>query len=750
MPRANKYTNQICLFIFTNRNFSTMHSIKDRINNYLSNLKGTGNFCSIHTTDFVFPQLHLNGLGEIGFPINELQAKQLIKIASKAPFGKGTETIVDTKVRSAWQIEASQIHFEGENWLIFLNNALDKVKKDLGIEHAEVTVHLYKMLIYEEGDFFLKHKDTEKEKGMFGSLVIGLPSSFAGGELAISFEGEEKVADFSKNPYQLNYTAFYADCDHEVKLLISGYRVCLVYNLVQEKNKKPLSALATQSHVDNLAELLVTSNENQPFVILLGHQYTPENFSSESLKLNDRLKADVLLKAAAQLGLYSKMCLVTSFVTGSPEYNGYGYDDDNDDSTEISEVLDEWIEIEHWLPSPIPSLGNLKVSADDLIASFPINVGDSLETENTGYMGNYGPDISHWYYYGAVVIWNKETNSQLFATQYSSNLLEWITYFNIQPDCANPSERAAMEAVIRKGLEKEKIGEKTNFDVVGDWILNNSPEFFLKTQNPEVLRSYFKKISVPKWLEVLDKCSASIQKYFFAEVMKEVSTTSMAKWAEFCSFCTQKNTMTEIIPDVFANATTLLGILFEKTKAKSLSITAQTLRDLIIVEEKLSKSADWSNSLAEILTNDVSRDYVHQVLIPVLQEFTKKNKFTNLLLDRSRNYLQSRADKQPQPPQNWAREVPSVHNFKKQWAILRSFLEDTEMQFFDFKNVQQDRSDMQTAISNVVIDLKTETIKKGTPHTLRIIKTQDAYMREMKIWEEDVKILENVVNFTKK
>jgi hypothetical protein len=62
-----------------------------------------------------------------------------------------------------------------------LNKAISNIKTDLGLEDYTIATHLYKLLIYEEGDFFLPHKDSEKEKGMFGTLVIGLPSQYTGG-----------------------------------------------------------------------------------------------------------------------------------------------------------------------------------------------------------------------------------------------------------------------------------------------------------------------------------------------------------------------------------------------------------------------------------------------------------------------------------------------------------------------------------------------------------------------------------------
>jgi hypothetical protein len=41
------------------------------------------------------------------------------------------------------------------------------------------------MLLYKQGGHFKKHRDTEKEKGMFGTLIIQLPSIYTGGELMV-------------------------------------------------------------------------------------------------------------------------------------------------------------------------------------------------------------------------------------------------------------------------------------------------------------------------------------------------------------------------------------------------------------------------------------------------------------------------------------------------------------------------------------------------------------------------------------
>lgn len=47
--------------------------------------------------------------------------------------------------------------------------------------------------------------------------------------------GQEIVVDFgSMNLYQLHYAAFFADCQHELLPVRSGYRLALIYNLIAQ------------------------------------------------------------------------------------------------------------------------------------------------------------------------------------------------------------------------------------------------------------------------------------------------------------------------------------------------------------------------------------------------------------------------------------------------------------------------------------------------------------------------------------
>ena len=79
---------------------------------------------------------------------------------------------------------------------------------------------------------------------MFATLVICLPSKHEGGQLIVSHAGRSLVVDFSgkTSNYELQYAAFYADCEHEVRPVTDGYRICLIYNLITGRRSKQPAA----------------------------------------------------------------------------------------------------------------------------------------------------------------------------------------------------------------------------------------------------------------------------------------------------------------------------------------------------------------------------------------------------------------------------------------------------------------------------------------------------------------------------
>src|SRR5207247_5140252 len=139
------------------------------------------------------------------------------------------------------------------------------------------------LLIYEKGGFFLPHRDTEKTDGMFGTLTIVLPSAHRGGELVVRHAGREVTLDLSNaDVSELAFAAFYADCEHEIKPVTQGARVCLTYNLLQRKTGKKtrtITAPLYDAEVDRAAAILEKTfkDADAPAKLawLLEHQYSP-------------------------------------------------------------------------------------------------------------------------------------------------------------------------------------------------------------------------------------------------------------------------------------------------------------------------------------------------------------------------------------------------------------------------------------------------------------------------------------------
>lgn len=153
------------------------------------------------------PGLAIRDYGLVGLPLSNSAAASLTRLAGQAPFGKGSETLIDTSVRNTWEIDASSITMESPRWTSYLNDLVKDIATKLGVD-GSVQAQLYKLLIYEEGGFFRTHREyvrrlrdcallildsSEKAVGMFATLVIALPSEHTGGDVVVSFQGKQKV-----------------------------------------------------------------------------------------------------------------------------------------------------------------------------------------------------------------------------------------------------------------------------------------------------------------------------------------------------------------------------------------------------------------------------------------------------------------------------------------------------------------------------------------------------------------------------
>ncbi|MEX1193044.1 MAG: 2OG-Fe(II) oxygenase [Brumimicrobium sp.] len=728
-----------------------MKEISASIISNLSELKGSGAFASVNTGKFIFPGLYVEGVGEIAFPFNKSQAKEVIKVAHKAPFGKGSETIIDANIRSAWEIDVNQFEFRNVEWQKFLKKAVKKAQNDLGLIDYTIEANLYKLLIYEKGDFFLPHKDSEKEKGMFGSLIINFPSDFSGGELIISHDGKQVVADFTaeNNDYSIKYAAFYADCDHEVKELISGYRICVVYNLIQQAPGAKIELQSFNNSVNKLVKTFLKNRKVEPFIILLSHQYTPENFSYEALKLHDRYKADALIEAAEQMGFYAKLCLVTSFLEGIPAADSYDYDyyrygnDDNVADAVMEEVIDETLSIEHWLNNKFPNLDNVNFEEKDLITSFELKDNEPIIKESTGYMGNYGPDLMHWYHYGAVVIWSPDYNANSFENQNLATKLEWIAYFNKERK-VTIAEKNSVNSFISEGRlnYNNKFEKSPNFNVIADWIISqNDTTFFLNINKVQLLK-LFVKIDTSYCIKMIKWLSEKEQSTFFNQLSENITLPVFEKFIDVSHEMLKKSDKNDLVTHY---VTKLPEFIQHLEKVDNTKIGTNTISSLFWIATNVNfEDVNWSDRIGQSVQSQSDWKYIHKTLAPILVEEKNTSKLSLNWVSFCKGYLKERVNTKPEPPADWVRELPKTNDHTEVWEMLEDFMNSPEQQVYEYRRGKEYRQLFESAILNAKVDLKTETIKKGSPHTLKIIKTQDSYENKLRTWKKDRALLENL------
>jgi len=229
-----------------------MSSITKDLGEVLELVQRPGDFFTHGIQEISAPGLDVAGIGPISLPLLPVQAAQLIAMAERAPYGRGEQTLVDIAVRRSWQVNPDQVRIRGSGWARTLDAIVARAAEGLGVT-GKLSAEFYRLLVYDEGSFFVSHRDSEKIPGMFATLIIELPSIHTGGELIIRHAGrEERVESRPIDPSEAAFAAFYADCVHEVLPVTSGCRLTLIYNLSRQgrgAQPQPPSYTAEQSRL---------------------------------------------------------------------------------------------------------------------------------------------------------------------------------------------------------------------------------------------------------------------------------------------------------------------------------------------------------------------------------------------------------------------------------------------------------------------------------------------------------------------
>ncbi len=753
---------------------------------------------SIHASrdlPLTMPGLEVDAVGPVRLPLGTTQARELIKRCSKAAYGKGAKTVVDTSVRRVWELDPKHFKLTNPKWKEHVVSITDEVRTTLGLEQVKVDAHLYKLLMYEKGSFFLAHRDGEKLDGMVATLVIGLPSPHAGGELIISHEGKRYEISMkgAASGHELSYVAFYADCEHEVRPVTDGYRLCLVYNLTLGRSggKKKIAAPQTSEITASISEILSnwhSLGDISKVAVTLEHQYTQDGLKFDALKGVDRARAEVLFDAAKKANCAAYLALVTHWQSGSAEVDGYefgygrgGYDswssEDEDEQAiegtghEMGEVFDESLSINHWSDrdGKKVAFGEMTISDEELVSEEACEDWDHGREDFEGYTGNAGMTLDRWYHRAAIVIWPKGRNFEVLCRAGTDAAITGLV------SMVGKWKRAT------KSKEKEERSQCLEFAnaIINTWGPRRFQYQSFSSQDKvdrsaflvalqelddlELVRKFLTDVMPTDLSLELDKGFLSFCKRHgwstfqagLTAIVEQASPETIARNAALLEFlCVQRDTNVarmELCKQLGNHAVTAL-VKFDKEKSHSEwelgkidrpALLSSLVKALTSIEAVKPLDLLIEHTLAEKGNYDLTK--VHIAVIFALEtSFNRKVNKTNRVISRwfasCRKELERRTSRAPLPPADFRREekLSCSCAFCKE---LSRFLGDPSKSVHHFRLAQDRRRHLHQMIDSNGCDLTHVTTRTGRPFTLVCTKTTASYKAAGKIYSRDLENL---------
>ncbi|HYI08120.1 MAG TPA: 2OG-Fe(II) oxygenase [Thermoanaerobaculia bacterium] len=383
-------------------------------------------------------RIDVKGVGALELPLAPRTVSRLRAVAKPSGYGLRDRTVYDTNVRDSREIARSRIRIDQRRWNATLLPLLDDIRAGLGLaEGVVLKAELHNMLLYERGQFFKSHQDSEKADGMIGTLVVTLPSSFRGGEMTVEQHGEVMAFRGSRSDVQL--VAFYADCRHEVRPVTGGARVVLTYNLLTKGIAAAMPPQVEPPTLDALTDALQRHFETplggrfggeaappDRLVYLLDHEYTARGLRWDLLKGADAARASALRTAAERLDcevFLAQADVHETWECGSDPDGWYpsrrrswrdswdDFDGDNDPEDDVepipTDLIDSDIELRNWVASGSkkPAAISSAVRDEELCYTRPSADMSPFQSEYTGFMGNWGNTLDRWYHRAAIVMW---------------------------------------------------------------------------------------------------------------------------------------------------------------------------------------------------------------------------------------------------------------------------------------------------------------------------------------------------------
>jgi predicted 2-oxoglutarate/Fe(II)-dependent dioxygenase YbiX len=761
-----------------------MSSIPQELATLLGQIRRPGDFYATGTIDIHPPRLEVEGVGPISLPLLRTQAEQIIAAAERAPYGRGTETLLDTNVRRTWQIGAEQVCISGKAWDQDLSVMVAQAAEGLGVT-GPVEAELYKLLVYDAGSFFVRHRDSEKAPGMFATLVVVLPSDYDGGELLVHHKGHEVRLDLRRDePSEAAFAAFYADCVHEVLPVASGYRLALIYNLArneaqplpkppdyESEQKQAMTLLRAWTGQQESVHEMDSGPDSTPTKLIypLEHAYTQAELGFSALKGADAAVAGVMTEAAHQADCDLYLALVSIAESGWAEYAGGGgyrrsYWDGSDAEFEIGEVEESSHTVHNWRhpDGNRPPLGPLPFEPSELS---PPDAFEDLEPDELDFheaTENAGATFDRLYQRAALVLWPRSRQSEVVSqgglqasVPFLGELVRRWQDSGADSECVLWREAYGLAAQIRRdwpdaSWTRQRASDDgwtgtllQNLIALGDiaeidaFLVQRTADGAYGKNDNQTVTEALGQVTPTRASELLTAIvshNAPARPAACADLLARCAAESMAPAA---LMRTAAEALVQSLPDGKPHTPT--ADFSHRPQVPTSQMVVDVLNALEGIDPALA---------AQALTHFFSypESYpMDEVLVPTAlclyeSERARGNASARALREAVVAHLCRRITEPLEPPADWRR--PSGISCTCTYCRdLSRFLADPAQSTWLLKAAQAERGHVESSIRSNTCDLDFVTEKRGRPYTLRCTKNQASYQRRVEQRHQDLERL---------
>lgn len=759
--------------------------------------------CASGDRPLTMPGLKVDGLGALSLPLGKTEARKLIKQCHQAPYGKGTETLVDTDVRRTWELDPDQFQLTNPKWEELIEEIVANVQWELGLEECKLTAHLYKLLVYEKGGFFLPHRDGEKLDRMVATLVIVLPSAHEGGELILSHDGWQYEIPFpgAASGYELSYAAFYADCQHEVRPLQSGYRLCLTYNvtLAKPRSKKGIKAPSygtTTASIGRLLEKWRNNGDRQRLAVILDHRYTQDNLSMDTLKGTDRARAEVLFEAAEQADCVAHLALITLWQNGEAlgGYDDYAYrgryrrydwsdleDEDEFEETgddyEMGELYDYSLSADHWSDSQGKKvhLGAIPLDDEDIVSKTPLNDGAPDDEEYEGFTGNAGMTLERWYRRAAIVIWPRDKHFAVLCAAGTDaaigGLQSLVNRLKRMSTAKRERQRQECLAFAAEIIDSWQASHSASWDETNTLDRSVFVQLLQELDDPDLVRRFLSQVMVADGGIRLDRSFGRFARqhgwesfeFALTSVIKATTTVTLNRNAELlATLCLLRDRNVERLVLCARLANRLVQALkaydqqppenhWQLREINRAALLSSIVKAMLAIDAVKPLSRLIDHALSRVDRYDLTGAHLAAIfsLESRLAKLPVANDAISNWVGACRHELEKRTAQVPQKPTDYRRATNLSCNCSD-CVALSAFLADPHQQQARFPLAKKRRQHLHQIIDRNRCDLAHETERRGSPFTLVCNKTTASYEAAVKIHERDLQHMSRIIALEEK